>query len=42
VLHAFKKKSKSGIKTPQHEMDLIERRFKAAELDYLQRLKEKR
>jgi phage-related protein len=41
VLHAFKKKSKSGIKTPQHDMDLIERRLKAAESDYQQRLKEK-
>ncbi len=34
VLHAFMKKSKSGIKTPIHELNLIERRFKAAEQDY--------
>jgi phage-related protein len=42
VLHAFKKKSKSGIRTPKHELDLIDRRLKAAELDYQQRLKEKK
>jgi phage-related protein len=42
VLHAFKKKSKSGIKTPRHELDLIERRLKAAELDYQQWLKGKK
>jgi phage-related protein len=34
VLHAFMKKSKSGIKTPQHEIELVERRLKAAETDY--------
>jgi phage-related protein len=28
VIHAFKKKSKSGIKTPQHEVDLIRERVK--------------
>jgi hypothetical protein len=27
-------KSKSGIKTPQPEIELIERRLKAAEADY--------
>lgn len=33
VLHAFQKKSKSRIKTPQEELDLIQRRFlKAQEL----------
>ena len=31
VLHAFKKKSKSGIKTPQKEMDLIQTRLRLAE-----------
>jgi phage-related protein len=41
VLHAFKKKSKSGIATPRHEMDLVERRLKAAEADYGQRYSEK-
>ncbi|HUK06502.1 MAG TPA: type II toxin-antitoxin system RelE/ParE family toxin [Stellaceae bacterium] len=29
VLHAFQKKSKSGIKTPRPDIDLIERRLKA-------------
>ena len=28
VVHAFQKKSKSGIKTPQHEIDLIRFRIK--------------
>ncbi len=27
VLHAFQKKSKSGIKTPQKDIDLIKRRY---------------
>jgi phage-related protein len=30
VLHAFQKKSKSGIATPTHDLDLIEERFKRA------------
>jgi phage-related protein len=30
VLHAFQKKSKSGIATPKHDLDLIEERFKRA------------
>jgi phage-related protein len=34
VLHAFQKKSKKGIKTPKHEVDLIRRRLKAAEEHY--------
>ena len=34
VLHAFQKKSKSGIKTPTEDLDLIQRRLKAAEADY--------
>jgi phage-related protein len=29
VLHAFQKKSKSGIKTPRADVDLIERRLRA-------------
>ncbi|MGJ7581193.1 type II toxin-antitoxin system RelE/ParE family toxin [Variovorax sp. RHLX14] len=29
VLHAFQKKSKSGISTPQPDVDLIEKRLKA-------------
>jgi len=28
VIHAFQKKSKSGIKTPQHEIDLVGARMK--------------
>ena len=31
VLHAFQKKSKRGIATPQAEIDLIRRRLKLAE-----------
>lgn len=31
VLHVFQKKSKSGIKTPKAELDLIRDRLKAAE-----------
>ncbi len=34
VLHCFQKKSKSGIKTPKEEMDLINARLKAAKQDY--------
>ena len=30
VLHAFQKKSKSGIKTTQKDVDLIKRRYKEA------------
>lgn len=36
VLHAFQKKSKKGIKTPRHELDLVRRRLKIAEDDYAQ------
>jgi phage-related protein len=42
VLHAFQKKSKSGIKTPATDMELIERRLKVAEADYKQKLGEKK
>ncbi len=31
VLHAFQKKSKSGVGTPKHELDLIRRRLADAE-----------
>jgi len=34
VLHAFQKKSKKGIATPQREIDLIKTRLKRAEEDY--------
>jgi phage-related protein len=30
VLHAFQKKSKSGIGTPKHDLDLIEERLRRA------------
>jgi phage-related protein len=30
VLHAFQKKSKTGIKTPQHDVELIRRRYNVA------------
>ncbi len=36
VLHAFQKKSKRGIKTPKHELDLVRARYRAAEADYRQ------
>jgi phage-related protein len=39
VLHAFKKKSKRGVKTPQREIDLIAKRLKDAEHDHAQRFK---
>ena len=28
VIHAFQKKSKTGIRTPQHEVDVIRERLK--------------
>lgn len=34
VLHAFQKKSKQGIATPQKEIELLEKRLKRAEEDY--------
>jgi phage-related protein len=34
VLHCFKKKSKRGIETPKHEIDLIKTRLKRAEEHY--------
>jgi phage-related protein len=37
VLHAFKKKSKRGSKTPQSDIDLIERRLEVAAADHLAR-----
>lgn len=37
VLHAFQKKSKSGIKTPKPDVDLIERRLKAVLARYGER-----
>ncbi len=39
VLHAFQKKSKSGITTPKQEIDLLKNRIKEARILY-KRLKE--
>ena len=36
VIHAFQKKSKSGIATPRHEIALIERRLQRAREDHEQ------
>ena len=38
VLHAFQKKSKSGIATPKAEIDLIRQRLAAAVRHYKERL----
>jgi phage-related protein len=40
VLHAFQKKSKSGISTPKREMDLIAERLKRAKEMHLRRAHE--
>jgi phage-related protein len=37
VLHAFQKKSKKGIATPQKEIDLVKQRLAAAERDHRER-----
>jgi phage-related protein len=37
VLHAFQKKSKSGIKTPQQDIEMIKSRLKLAEASHRQR-----
>ena len=34
VLHAFQKKSKRGVATPKHEVEVIRERLKAAEEHY--------
>jgi phage-related protein len=34
ILHAFQKKSKTGIKTPKQEIDLVEQRLKTAHQKY--------
>src|ERR1700680_1881287 len=36
VLHAFQKKSRKGIETPKHEIDVIKARLKVAEAHYRQ------
>lgn len=40
VLHAFKKKSKQGIKTPQSDIALITKRLKDAEADHVARARQ--
>jgi phage-related protein len=40
VLHAFQKKSKRGIATPKHVIDLIKSRLRDAEADYRTRRKD--
>jgi phage-related protein len=42
ALHAFRKKSKSGIKTPKADLDLIERRLKLAKEHYEAWIEEQR
>ena len=42
VLHAFQKKSKTGIKTPRQEMDLVEQRLKWAQEKYKERFQTQR
>lgn len=37
VLHAFRKKSRKGSKTPKHQVDLIRERYGAAEADFATR-----
>ncbi len=36
VLHCFQKKSKSGIKTTKHDVELVKARLRWAEADYRQ------
>lgn len=36
LLHAFQKKSKHGIATPQQDIKLIQQRLKSAQKDYLE------
>lgn len=38
VLHAFQKKSKTGIKTSKQDIDLIELRYRWAQQEYQKRL----
>jgi phage-related protein len=40
VLHAFQKKSKKGIRTPKHEMDLVNKRLQSAKDDYNEKQEE--
>ncbi len=42
VLHAFKKKSKTGIETPKQEIDLIKSRLKEAEFLHKTKIKDEK
>lgn len=42
VLHAFQKKSKTGIKTPKQDMDLVEQRLKWAIIKHKERFNSKK
>ena len=42
VLHCFQKKSKTGIKTSQQDINLIKSRLKTAKADHKQRQQKKR
>jgi phage-related protein len=42
VLHAFQKKSKSGIKTPLEEIEKVKSRLKEAQNDYAQWIEQKK
>ena len=42
VLHAFKKKSKKGVRTPPADINLIMRRLKDAENDHFLRFAKER
>ena len=35
VLHAFQKKSKNGVATPKHDIDLVKERLKRARAHYV-------
>jgi phage-related protein len=38
LLHSFQKKSKHGISTPQQDIELVKKRLKIAQEDYLQQI----
>ena len=42
VLHAFKKKSKQGIKTPKKELELINQRLQFAKNEYAKQYPDKK
>ena len=42
ILHAFQKKSKKGIATPPHDIELIKKRLKAAADQYAKQQKDKK